>query len=108
MQQVNQLAKQMLDFQKSTFENTFNTINVFQEQSERMFDAFLDQQGSMMPQESKNAIKEWLNMCKKARDDYKKMVDDGFKKVDSYFSGESGSTSTKSESSSKGEKAKAS
>lgn len=106
MQQVNQMAKQMLDFQKSTFENTFNTINVFQEQSERMFDAFLDQQGSMMPEESKKAIKEWLNMCKKARDDYKKMIDDGFKKVESYVAGEGGSTTQSS--SSKSEKAKAS
>ena len=106
MQQVNQMAKQMIDFQKSTFENTFNTINVFQEQSERMFDTFLEQQGSMMPEESKNAIKEWLTMCKKARDDYKKMVDDGFKKVESYLAADTGGS--KSESSSKsGEKAKA-
>lgn len=82
--EINKMAKQMIDFQKATFNNTFNTMNMWQEQSEQMLNTFLEQT-PMLPQQNKEAINEWLKVCKKAREDYKKTIEESFKNLESYF-----------------------
>lgn len=81
---MNNLSKQMIEFQKTTFNNTFSTISMLQDQSEKMINTFLEQ-NPMMPQQNKDALNEWLKVCKKARDDYKKAIDESFKNLESYF-----------------------
>ena len=39
----NQLLKQMIDFNRTSVENAFNTMTVFQEQAEKAASASLDQ-----------------------------------------------------------------
>lgn len=80
-----QMAKQMVEFQKVTFNNAFNTLTMFQDQAEKLVHTFLDQNPAF-PQQSREAFRDWLNMCKKARDDYKKTIDDSFKNLESYLS----------------------
>ncbi len=80
-----QMAKQMVEFQKVTFNNAFNTLTMFQDQAEKLVHTFLDQNPAI-PQQSREAFRDWLNMCKKARDDYKKTIDDSFKNLESYLS----------------------
>ncbi len=80
-----QMAKQMVEFQKVTFNNAFNTLTMFQDQAEKLVNTFLDQNPAI-PQQSREAFRDWLNMCKKARDDYKKTIDDSFKNLESYLS----------------------
>jgi len=87
------MAKQMIDFQKATFTNTYNTMSTFQEQSERFVTTFMEQ-NPMLPQQSKEALQEWVKMCKKARDDYKKAVDESFKNLEKYFDTSSQSQSS--------------
>lgn len=84
--EVNKFAKQMIEFQKSTFNNTFSTMATLQEQSENMINTFLEQ-NPMLPKQNKEAFQEWIKVCKKARDDYKKTIDESFKNLESYFSG---------------------
>jgi polyhydroxyalkanoate synthesis regulator phasin len=78
------IAKQMLDFYKSTFDNTFNALSVVQEQTEKMVNMFLEQV-PLMPEEGKTAVNEWVMAYKKGRTDFKSAIDESFKKVQSFF-----------------------
>ncbi len=83
--EANKFGKQMIEFQKATFNNIYNTLSMLQDQSEKMINTFLEQ-NPMMPKQNKDAFNEWLKVCKKARDDYKKTIDESFKNLESYFS----------------------
>jgi polyhydroxyalkanoate synthesis regulator phasin len=78
------MAKQMLDFYKTTFDNSFNAMVMLQEQTERVVNTFMDQ-ATWLPDEGKGILTEWVKTFKKAREDFKKSVDEGFKKVSDYF-----------------------
>jgi hypothetical protein len=79
------IAKQMIDFQKTTFDNTFNAMVLLQGQAEIMANTILDQ-ATWMPEEGKKAINDWVTAYKKGREDFKKVVDENFKKVEDFFS----------------------
>ena len=79
------IAKQMIDFQKTTFDNTFNAMVLLQEQAETMANTVLDQ-ATWMPEEGRKAINDWVKAYKKGREEFKKVVDDNFKKVEDFFS----------------------
>ncbi len=74
---------QMVNFQKTTFENSFNAMLKMQEQGEAMLNVFLSQ-ATWMPEEGKKAIKDWAEASQKARADFKKVVDDNFKIVEKF------------------------
>jgi uncharacterized protein (DUF927 family) len=78
------IAKQMIDFQKTMFDNTYSAMVLVQEQSERMATSLLDQ-ATWMPQEGRSAISGWVNAFKKGREDFKKGVDENFKRVEDFF-----------------------
>lgn len=78
------MAKQMIDLQKTTFDNTFNAMVMVQGQSEKMLGAFLGQ-ANWLPEEGKKAFDEWMKIYKKGCEDFKKTVDEGFKKLEDYF-----------------------
>lgn len=82
-----QLFKQMLDFQKSTFDNSFSAMSALQEQGEKMVSAFLDQ-ATWLPEEGKQLINNWVNAYKEGRERVKEVADANFKKVETYFSGD--------------------
>jgi hypothetical protein len=78
------MAKQMIDFYKTTFDNSFTAMMMLQEQMERMSSMFWGQMVNL-PEESKKALTEWTKNYKKGCEEFKKMVDDSFKKLDTYF-----------------------
>ena len=78
------MAKQMISFQKSLFENSYHAMNMVVEQTENMVKSLMDQM-PMVPQENKKAMDDALSFYKKARDDFKKAVDDGFAKMEELF-----------------------
>ena len=78
--------KQFMDFNKTTFNNMINAIDLFQQQSEGMTASLLDQ-AAWVPDEGKKAIKDWINSVKKGREDFKKIVDDNFSKVEDLLKG---------------------
>jgi hypothetical protein len=80
-----QLFKQMIDFNKSSFDNGFNAMVLIQDQTERAANALLDQ-ATWLPAEGKKAIQDWVKTYKKGREELKKSVDASFKKVEEYFS----------------------
>ncbi len=81
-----QIAKQMIQFNKTAFDNTFAAMIVLQEQTEKMITMYMDQ-APLLPAEGKKAINDWLKAYKKGREDFKAAVDDNYKKVEEFFAG---------------------
>jgi hypothetical protein len=82
-----QIAKQMSQFNKTVFDNTFNAMTVLQEQTEKVVNMFLEQQSPWMPAEGKKAVTDWIKAYKRGREDFKAAVDDNYRKVEEYFAG---------------------
>ena len=81
-----QVAKQMIQFNKAAFDNTFSAMTVLQEQMEKMVNNYLEQ-SPWMPAEGKKAITDWIKAYKQGREEFKANVDDNYRKVEEYFSG---------------------
>jgi len=80
------MFKQMLNFQKTTFDNSFQAMSTLQEQGEKMVSTFLDQ-ATWLPGEGKKAISDWLKAYQEGRSKFKSAIEDNFAKVEDYFSG---------------------
>lgn len=78
------IGLQLLDFQKSAFNNSYNTIIKIQEQSEKIADSFL-KENSAIPDEGKKMLSEWRGVLKKGQTEFKKTVDDSFKKAEAFL-----------------------
>jgi polyhydroxyalkanoate synthesis regulator phasin len=78
------MAKQMIDFNKATFDNTYNAMTLLQEQTAKMVNTFMGQ-ATFLPEEGKKMLDEWVQTFKKGREEFKKAVDEGFTKVETYF-----------------------
>ncbi len=76
-----QAFKQMMEFNKAAFDNTFNAITLLQDQTERMLNLSLEQ-ATMLPKEGKKVFTEWLKACTKGSETFKKAVDDSFQKME--------------------------
>jgi hypothetical protein len=79
------LGLQVLDFQKSTFNNTYNTMLKIQEQSEKIADSFM-KDNTAIPAEGRKILDEWKLVLKKGQLEIKKSIDEGFSKAESFFS----------------------
>lgn len=78
------IARQIIDFNKATFDNTFDAVTILQSHSEKMVNIFLEK-ATFFPEEGKKAITEWIESYKKGRNDYKAVVEEGFKSVENWF-----------------------
>ena len=79
-----QIAKQMIVFNKTAFDNNFRAMQTLHEQTERLVNKFWEK-SPMFPEEGKKAISEWMTAYKKGSDDLKNIVDENFKKVEDFF-----------------------
>ncbi len=79
------LLKQVIDFQKATFDNSFRAMATLQEQGEQIVNMFLEQ-SPWLPPEGKTVVAEWINAYKKGREDFRDHVEVNFDKVKNYFS----------------------
>jgi hypothetical protein len=79
-----QIAKQMMEFNKTAFDNTFNAMTVMQDQTEKLVFRFLEK-APWVPEEGKKVINEWVNAYKKGREEFKATTDESYKKVADYF-----------------------
>jgi hypothetical protein len=80
----NQMVKQMLEFNKTAFDNSFKAMLTIGDQNEKMMNTFLAQ-AAWMPEEGKKLIQEWVDAYKKGCQDFKKTADENYKKVADYF-----------------------
>lgn len=79
-----QIAKQMIQFNKSAFDNSFKAMSLVYDQNEKMIEAFLGQ-ANWLPEEGRKALKEWTMSYKKGCEAFQKQVDENYEKVASYF-----------------------
>jgi len=79
-----QIAKEMIDFNKTAFDNSFKAMSVLQDQTEKMVKAFMDQT-TFFPEDGKKLVTDWISTYKKGRDEFKNSADESFKKVETYF-----------------------
>ena len=78
------IAKQMMEFNKTALDNTFNAMTVLQDQTEKLVFRFLEK-AQWFPEDGKKAINEWVKAYKKGREDFKAAADESYKKVTDYF-----------------------
>ena len=81
-----QIARQMIQFNKTAFDNSFNAMTMVYEQNEKMIGTFLAQ-ATWLPEDGKKAISDWVQAYKKGCEDFKKQVDDNYQKVEEFFAG---------------------
>lgn len=84
MMDPNAMLKQMLEFNKTAFDNSFQAMLTIQDQNEKMMNTFMEQ-ATWMPDEGKKLIQEWVNTYKKGCEDFKKAADANYDKVVEYF-----------------------
>lgn len=75
------MTKQIIDFQKASFDQTFASITAFQDYSENVMDGFMNQ-SPWINEESKKPISASMQFVKSAREEYKKAVYQGFAELE--------------------------
>jgi hypothetical protein len=79
-----QIAKQMIQFNKSALDNSFKAMTMVCEQNEKMVETMLEQ-SSWLPENGRKAIQDWVTGFKAGSDDFKKMFDSNYAKVEAFF-----------------------
>ena len=90
------IAKDIVELQKATFDNTFSAISMLTEQAEKATRMILDATMLPIPEEGKKILDEWVQAFKKGRDEFKKAVDESYKKMEETFTMERTSEETES------------
>lgn len=80
----NPMFKQVIDFQKTTFQNSFDAMVMLQDQGEKSMEMILNQT-PWLPNEGKKAFTGWVDMFKKGRDQFKQTVELNFSKLETSF-----------------------
>jgi polyhydroxyalkanoate synthesis regulator phasin len=78
------MAKQVIQFYKTTFDNSFGTLVMLQDQAEKLLKTFVEQTPGMND-EGRKVLDQWTSVYKKGRDDFKKAMDEGYAKVEDFF-----------------------
>ncbi|MBC2709732.1 MAG: hypothetical protein HGJ94_01565 [Desulfosarcina sp.] len=94
MMEYNKIAKQAIDFQKSSFTSWYNAVTMVQDQAASAVDTMMNQT-SLVPEEGRQAIKSWVNACQEERNRFKSYVEDSFRDLEKNLARESKSVSTK-------------
>ncbi len=83
MMDPKKMGKQMIDFYKTSFDNSFSAMMMLQEQMERMTNMYWGQMVNL-PDEAKKGLAEWTKSYKKNCEDFKTMMDESFKKLEPF------------------------
>jgi len=75
------IAKQMIDFQKTTFDNMYTSMVMIQDHAEKLAATLLSQ-AVWIPAESSGVVNQWTEILKTGRNDFKVAVDDYFSKME--------------------------
>jgi hypothetical protein len=67
----------LLEFQKTTLNNTFSTMIMLQKETERLMTRFMKQVPDVAP-EGKNILEDWYALCNQAREHYMETLSHGF------------------------------
>ena len=79
-----QTVKQILDFNKSTFDSVFNTVSTLQDETESFISRFMEKSNLITP-DGKKIIGRMSDAYRKGRSDLRSIADEGYKKAYEYF-----------------------
>lgn len=82
--ETKQVWQQIMEFNQAVYDNTMNTMALFQEQTERMMTLSLEQ-AAILPKEGKKIATEWLKAYKHGEETFKKAVDVSFKNLEAFL-----------------------
>jgi len=80
----NQICKQMMEFNKTVFDNTFSYMATLQSQNEEIARIFLEKL-PWIPEEGKKAFSQSLAANKKRQEEFRAKANDTYRKVAEYF-----------------------
>lgn len=80
-----EIAKQLSGLYHTTFENSINTMNAFQDYTEKVVNLSLEQ-SPWIPEESRKLILSWVKAYRKGYDDFKVAATEQYKHLDSLLS----------------------
>ncbi len=78
---TNDMTKQMIDFQKSTFNNWYDAVAMMQDQAASATETLMNQSG-LVPEESSKTLDQWMALFKTNRTNFKKQIDANFKQAE--------------------------
>lgn len=81
---VKKIARQMISLHKTMFDNNFQTMKSFYDQTERMVNK-LCENSPVIQEEGKKAVSDWMKTFEKGYAEFKRLADENFKKVEAYF-----------------------
>jgi hypothetical protein len=76
--------KQMVQFNKTAFDQGYNALEILWRQNEKMTNTFLDQ-AAWLPEDGKKSVNEWMRLFKNGCDDFKKTADQNYKSLEKLF-----------------------
>jgi hypothetical protein len=82
-----QFAKQMIDFQKTTFDNVYDSMVMLHDHTEKLASTVFEQ-ATWIPEESSRLVTQWIKIFKKGRNDYKLAVDDIYTRIEDLITAE--------------------
>lgn len=82
-----QITKQMIDLQRMSFLNWYDTVAMLQDQASSTFDMMLGQ-STWVPEEGRKAIQSWMSACRQERGRFKSYVDESFSGIEKIMSEE--------------------
>lgn len=79
--ELHTITKQMIGFNKTVFENTYNGVAAVQDYSQRMMDGYMNQ-FPWISEDCKENYKDARELIKKAQEEYKSVMEQSFAKLE--------------------------
>ncbi|MDM7987862.1 MAG: hypothetical protein QUS13_11040 [Smithella sp.] len=78
------LAKQMIDFHKTSLQNSFSTMEMFRNQAEKFLQIIIDHTPGISA-EGKQVLEQWSNTYKKTVNELQKTMNNGYDKLEVFL-----------------------
>jgi hypothetical protein len=78
------LAKQMVHFHKTSFQNSFSTMEMLRNQAEKFLQVMIDHTPGIGT-DGKQVLEQWGNTYKNTMDDLQKIMDDGYDRLEVFL-----------------------
>lgn len=82
---IDQIGKQVMDFQKTAFDNWYSAMSLVQDQAVSTMDMMLNE-AAWLPEDRRNNIQNWVSVLQDERNRFKDYVDGSFIVLEKAFS----------------------
>jgi len=79
----NQVFKQLMDFQKTALQSSFNTLEIFQNRSDKILRMFWEQ-ASWASDRLNSAVSEWTTTYQEGSENFTKNIQDNITKMGNF------------------------